>query len=340
MTIEIKAATLFKVVGVIALVWLLYYLRSIVTIFLAALLLAAVINPLADWFEARRIPRTLAVLIIYLCLFALLGFIVFLLVPPIVADSTDFIREVPAHLEKIRNTYESFVNLPERFGFATDFTTGAADLESGLNAAASRVFKTLTDVFGGFVSLVLIFVLAFYLVIEKGNLRDLLSFALPAEYEPHLSSYFNQISQKISSWVKGQLIVGLAMGFFVYLGLTILGIKYAFVIGLLAALLEFIPYVGPILSAIPAVLLGLAESPLTALMVIVLFWLLNRLENDILIPKVMRHATGLNPAITLISVAIGFKLGGVLGVILAVPTATTVGVALKNYFEYRRSRAL
>ena len=337
-TVEIKIATIFKIIGAVLLVWLLYYLRDILAIFLAALLLAAVINPFANWFEKRRIPRALAVLIIYLLLGAFLGLIIFLLAPPIISDSINFVRELPARLDVIRQSYESFINLPERLGIGGDLTGIFADVESGLSGAAEKVFKTAADVFGGFVALALILVLAFYLVTEKGNLKDLVSFAVPAEYEPHLAGYFSQISQKISSWVKGQLIVGLVMGVFVYIGLTILGVKYALAIALLAALLEFIPYVGPVLSAIPAVILGLTESPVKALMVVALFWILNRLENDLLIPKVMRRATGLNSVITLLSIVIGFKLGGILGIILAVPTVTAGGVFVKAYFEKKSIR--
>jgi predicted PurR-regulated permease PerM len=163
----------------------------------------------------------------------------------------------------------------------------------------------------------------------------MVSFAVPEKYHASLAAYFGQISDKISSWVRGQLLVGLIMGVIVYVGLFSLGIKYALIIGLLAALLEFIPFVGPIVIAIPAVILGLTYSPTKAVFVVILFWVANRIENDILIPKIMKHATGLNPVITLIAVAVGFKLGGVLGIILAVPTATALGVLVKNYLEQK-----
>lgn len=332
---DVKLNTLVKVVGVILFVGLLYYLRDLLTILLAALLLAAIINPLADWFEHRRIPRGLAVMIIYIVLLALVGLIVVVLVPPIVAEFSDFSRNLPAHLQGLKTTYANFLSTTSELGLADETIQGIGDLGNTVGKGVAGFFATVASVVGSFVSAILILVFAFYLVIEKGNLKDMISFAVPAKYHASLASYFNQISGKISSWVRGQLLIGLIMGVMVYAGLSILGVKYALIIGLLAAFLEFIPYIGPIISAVPAIILGLTDSPFKAVSVVVLFWVANRIENDILIPKIMKHATGLNPVITLIAVAVGFKLGGVLGVILAVPTAISLGILIKDYLERR-----
>lgn len=332
---DVNFGTLAKVVGVILFVWLLYYLRDILTILLAALLLAAIINPFANWFEGKRIPRALAVIIIYIVLLAILGLIVIVLVPPIISEFSDFSQTFPAHLQDLKITYANFLSTTEQLGLADEVIRGVGDAGSALSRGIAGFFATVATVAGSLVSVILILVFAFYLVIEKGNLKDLVSFAVPEKYHASLASYFGQISDKISSWVRGQLLVGLIMGVIVYTGLLILGVKYALIIGLLAALLEFIPFVGPIVSAIPAIILGLTYSPLKAVLVAILFWLANRIENDILIPKIMKHATGLNPVITLIAVAVGFKLGGVLGIILAVPTATALGVLIKNYLEQK-----
>lgn len=332
---DIKLSTLAKAVGVILFVVFLYYLRDLLVILLAALLLAAIINPLANWFEQRKIPRGLAVIIIYIVLFALLGLIVVVLVPPIISEFSDFSHNLPAHLNGLKATYANFLSTTEQFGLADDVIQGIDDVGIAVSRSFAGVFATVASVVGSVVSIILILVFAFYLVIEKGNLKDMVSFAVPAKYHPHLANYFGQISDKISAWVRGQLLVGLIMGVIVYVGLSILGVKYALIIGLLAALLEFIPFVGPIISAVPAVFLGLTDSPVKAVSVMILFWVANRIENDILIPKIMKHATGLNPVITLIAVAVGFKLGGILGIILAVPTATALGVLVKNYLEQK-----
>jgi len=332
---DIKTGALLKVVGLILLVALLYFIRDLVVILLAALILAAVINPLADWFQKRRVHRGVAVLITYILILALLTLIVMLIFPPIRAEISDFSSNFGSYLNKIKTSYAHLLVTTEQLGFADNLISQAGDFGSGIGKAATGVYATVAGVLGGLVSVILIFVFAFYLVVEKGNLKNLLSFALPQKYHSHLENYFDQISGKISSWIRGQIILGIIIGFCIWSALSLLGIKYALVLALFAALLEFIPFVGPIITAIPAVILALAYSPLKAVIVVVIFWAINRLENDVLVPKIMQRATGLNPVITLLAVAVGFKLGGVLGIILAVPTATAFGVIIKDILERR-----
>jgi len=143
---------------------------------------------------------------------------------------------------------------------------------------------------------------------------------------------------KIGMWLRGALTLGLIIGVFVYIGLTILGVKYALVLALLAAVLELIPYIGPPIAAIPAIFLAFSQAPIKGFLTLILYVVIQQLENNILVPKVMQKAVGLNPIIGVISLGIGFKIAGILGGILAIPVATAVSVFIIDFIELKKKK--
>ena len=127
-------------------------------------------------------------------------------------------------------------------------------------------------------------------------------------------------------WLRGQLFLSFIVGLLVYIGLLILGVKYALVLALIAAILEIIPFIGPTIAAIPAILVGLTDSWIKALVVVILYFVVQQLENHIIVPKVMQKAVGLNPIVVIIVIMVGAKLGGIVGALIAVPVAAAIGV--------------
>ena len=155
---------------------------------------------------------------------------------------------------------------------------------------------------------------------------------VPYKYHVFLSELINKIQKKISSWLKGQIVLSLLIGFFVFISMMTLGVKYALVLALLAFLGEFIPYLGPVLAALPAILVAFIDSPLKALFVFIIFVIIQQVENHILVPKIMQKAVGLNPLISILALLIGARLGGVMGVILAIPITTAIIVIISEIF--------
>jgi predicted PurR-regulated permease PerM len=168
-------------------------------------------------------------------------------------------------------------------------------------------------VLGGVVSFVLILVLAFYMIIEGDAFKKFFRSVAPERYQPHLVGLFTRAQHKMGLWLRGTLILGLIVGILVYIGLLILDIKYALVLAILAGILEMIPYLGPPVSAIPAVILAFSQAPAKGLLVMILYIVVQQLENHILAPKILQKAIGINPVVSILSFGIGFKVAGVLG---------------------------
>jgi predicted PurR-regulated permease PerM len=197
----------------------------------------------------------------------------------------------------------------------------------------SSVFTTIWGVIGGLAALLVVLVLAFYIVVEDDRARKYFKNLAPVEYQPYISQLIGKMQTKMGAWLRAQIILGLIVGVAVYIGLSLLGVKYALLLALMAGLFELIPYAGPVLSLIPAVLISFVQSPIKGLFVIILYLVVQQLENNILVPKIMQKVVGLNPVVSIVAMLIGWKLGGVLGAILAIPVATMAAVLLEDLFE-------
>lgn len=144
----------------------------------------------------------------------------------------------------------------------------------------------------------------------------------------------NRMQSKIGLWLRGQLILSFIIFLLIYVALSILGVKYALILALVAGMTEFVPYLGPILAAVPAIILVFAQSGFVmALFVAIIYYLVQLIENNIIVPKVMQKVVGLNPIVSIAVLMIGFNLGGVVGAILSIPVATAVSVFVKDVFD-------
>ncbi|MBU1179682.1 AI-2E family transporter [Patescibacteria group bacterium] len=335
---DVSLGAILKVVAVILALFFLYLVRDIVVIFIVALILATLISPLSDWFAKKRIPRALAVLLIYIVLIGVLSMVLTLLIPPLVEQSGQLIQKLSVYWDDMVSRVSALKDLAVTQGWVGDAQDGLKSLQAGLPKALSGIFSTLSGFFGGIVTFILILVLTFYMVVEGDALKKFFKSIAPERYQPHLVGLMTRAQHKIGLWLRGALTLGLIVGIFVYIGLTILGVKYALVLAILAGLLELIPYFGPPIAAVPAVFLAFSQAPIKGFLVLALYVIIQQLENNILVPKVMQKAVGLNPVVSILSLGIGFKLAGFLGAILAIPVATAVGVFVMDFIELRKRK--
>ena len=203
-------------------------------------------------------------------------------------------------------------------------------VQTALTKAVGGVFTTVVSIFGGVVSFVLILVLTFYLVVQEDGLKKVFKMLVPNHYQSFASGIFSKVQRKISAWLKGQLILSVVVGLMVYIGLSIIGVNYALVLGIFAALVELVPYVGPFLGGVVAVFFAFSQSTAKALFTVILFIIIQQLENNILVPKVMQRAVGLNPIISILALVIGVKLAGIVGALFAIPVATALDVVVRE----------
>lgn len=326
-TINISTSTILRVIFILLALVFLYLIRDILIIVFVAVIIAAAINGPVSWLQRHKVPRLLGVIFIYLLLLLLLGLIVTLIFPPLAEQIKQLATYFPELMEKIGLSFQEWWG---KYKLEGNLQTFLDKISNKLAQATSSVFGTIIGLFGGLVSAIIILVISFYLAVqEKGAKRFLVSLT-PNEHQSYISDLIERIESKIGGWLRGQLLLMFIIGCLTYIGLYFLGVKYALTLALVAALFEIIPYIGPILAAIPAVILAFLQAPFLALLVIILYIVIQQLENYIIYPQVMKRTVGLNPIVIIIVMLIGAKLAGVLGIILAVPLAAAVAEFLKD----------
>lgn len=328
--INISTVSVIKVLAVLAAAVVLYFLRDVVIMFFVALLLAAIINPLADAFAKRHIPRALAVLAGYLLVLGMLAILIIAITPPLLAEFNEFTSNFSGYWSRLLKSYVFLQTLSAEYGLLDNFRSFFETVQTGFAPAARGAFTTITGVFGGIVSFLAILVLAFYLVIEEDALKRAARSLLPDSWFPYLTQTIGRMQQKVNNWLLGQIILSLAVGTLVYVGLLILGVKFALVLALFAAFTEVVPYIGPWIGAIPAIFLGLVQSPFKALLVVGLYVIVQETERYLLIPKIMRRVVGLNPIVSILALLAGAKLGGIVGALVAIPVTTALSVLIQD----------
>jgi predicted PurR-regulated permease PerM len=316
---------------IIALVFL-YMIQDVLAIMFVALILSAAVDPWVDKWEKYRIPRGISILLIYLILFSILFFTVYLLIPPISNEFQQLQVNFPDYYNKATELFTSVQAFSSSHGLSQNSDSLMNSIRNNVPAAISSVLDTVYNIFGSIISFFIILVIGFYFTVEENALKRAVTFFLPRKYNEQTLSLINKVQEKIGSWLVGQLVLCLIIGSLTYIGLTILGVKYALVIALFAAVGEFVPYIGPIISAFPAVFLAFTQSPIKGVLVLILFIVIQQLENNLLVPKVMQKAVGLNPIASMVAMLIGAQLAGVIGIILAIPVATAISVVIKEYW--------
>lgn len=336
--INLSMKTLLKILLLILATIFVYSVRSVVGIFFVAFVVAASLDPWVDKMQKYRIPRPVSILSIYIIILGIMSLAVFLLIPPISHEVQDIAKNFPKYYERFIEIFTFFKSASERFGFSQSAQESIKSLSTGLNSLTHGLLTTLTSIFGGFVSFFGILVITFYMTIDEDGIKKFLRSVAPVKYQPYLVHKIHQIQNKLGLWLQGQLLLTVIIGVISYVGLVILGVDYALVLALVAGISEFIPYIGPIVGAVPAVFLATAQSPFKGLMVLLLYIVIQQLENQLIQPKVMQRSVGLNPVATILVMLVGAQVAGFVGVILAIPAATIIWVFLEDFLVEKKIR--
>lgn len=331
---SISTWAILKVVLVVLSLIFLWFIRDILFMLLVALLLAALIYPFANWLHKRKIPRGLAVLVVYAALFGLASAVLILIIPALIEQVQQFVVNFSSSYGSAMTWFGKFQAVSLEYGIGDNIQQSMNGLQGGLDESLATVFSTLTNVVGGIGGAIVVLVLAFYMVVEEDAARRMFRQIAPARYQPFLAQLFTKMQQKIGAWLRGQIILGLVVGTAVYVGLTILGVPYALLLAIIAGFLEMVPYFGPVIATVPAAIIGFTLSPVKGVAVIALYVIVQQVENHFLVPKIMQKVTGLNPIVSILSLLIGLKIAGPIGAVLAIPTATMVAVFLEELFSH------
>src|SRR3989344_1542035 len=251
-----------------------------------------------------------------------------------------FLSSLPLYLEAI-DRLSAFDEFAQIIG-TTPPDLSSIDLMAGFRnamqaaGAFGNVLTAIAAIFGGVLSFVLIILFSFYFAIIETGVDEFLRVIAPRQYQAYVLDLWKRSRQKIGLWMQGQLLLRLIIGVLVYLILTILGIKHALLLAVIAALFELIPVFGPILAAIPAVLIGFVDGgAIKGVMVIGVYVLLQQFENHLIYPLVVTKVVGVSPLLVILALIIGAELAGFLGILLSVPVAATIQELVKDLRERR-----
>lgn len=342
-TFSISTTTLIKVALGIAGLWIIYLTLDILMLVAAAIFLAAALAPTVDKLENKKIPRSLSMLTIYIVLFASIAGIALIVLPQVTSQITAIARNFPTAYGQILE-WLSALGLADQA--AINQTLG--ELSPTITSATQGAVSTLFGIFDGIFSFFMVLIMTFYLVVDKESAKRTVA-ALPQQYHDHVVGLYNRLSQKIGRWLRAQIILMFIVGLLTYVALSILNLvgvyafnlppfQFALSLALIAGLLEFIPYLGPMLSAIPAILLAFAISPSMALAVAIVYWFIQMFEGNVLTPNIMKRAVGLSPIVSIVVFLIGARIGGMAGAFLAIPVATAATVIIKDLLSTARER--
>lgn len=337
--LEISSSTIIKVILLVLLFVFLYVLKDVVIIFLFALVIASGISPFANWLDDRGFPRVIGVLALYLVLLGLAVFILSLVVPYISDDINRLISVLPKVVEQVSSTLDAAQqSSPQYLDFLGEIQNILSSLSSYLQQASQSVVGLIVSIFGGVFSFVAILIISFYLSVTRKGIQTFLGSVVPEKYEGYVISLWKRTEIKVGKWLQGQLLLGLIVGLMVYVGLSLLHVKFALLLSLLIMVLELVPMVGPVVSAVPAVLLAFLQSPALGLWVIVLYTVVQQLENHVLVPLILGKTLNLNPVVILIALLVGETLAGIPGMVLAVPISTIIVEMLDDVARQKESR--
>ncbi len=316
--IEISHRTIIFAVLVLLSLGFLYLVRDIILELFVALILMTILEPMVGSLSKIKIPRAVSVLITYIVVIGLLGGVVALLVPTIVDQTTSFINALPVYLSNIGITQDLSSQVVK--GFLTSFGT-----------APGEIFQFTFSIFNNLLAIITVLVFAFYMLVARDRLEDSLGFFFGEEKKKELGVILDKLEKRMGGWARGELILMFTIGLGVYIGLKLIGIPFALPLSILSGILEIVPFLGPIMSAVPAVLIGFGISPITGLGVAALYFLVHQIENYVLVPKVMEKSVGVSPIIILIALAVGARLAGMVGAIISVPTVIAAQILVKEY---------
>jgi len=337
--IEISFWTMLKAALLVFLIWALWELRDFMAVMLLSIVIASAIEPANHFFARYRIPRALSVIFIYLAVFLIFALVFYLIIPPLFGDVLDFLSFLPSYIDQAVGPRGSlfllFPEIPKELNGI--IKQGAISLEKYVVDVSPGLFSVGTTLFGGIASFVLLIVISFYLSVQEHGIENFLRIVTPLEHEAYILDLWQRSQRKLGRWFQGQILLGVLVGVMVFLGLTILNIKYAISLAILAAIFEIIPVFGPIMAAIPAVVIAFIQAPLSGLMVLGLFIIVQQFENHLIYPLVVRKTIGVPPLLVVISLVIGGTLGGFYGIILSVPTAAVL-VEFLNDIASRKAR--
>ena len=332
-SIDISWTAILKVLLVALGLSLAMALRDVIFMLFLVFIFVAGVSPVILWLQ-RYMSRTIAVLSFFIVLFLLVSLLFYVFVPLLIHQLNNLLNTLPALTDKAR----SYVGTETVQRYSNYIQQIDSSIVAGLNSVTGDVFQTTATFFGGLATVLTGLILSFYLLLEEKNARDFFHQVLPHNKFKAVYTTIKKISLKMGDWIRGQLLLMLIIGVCNFVAFFFLGIPSPLALGIWAGICEIIPYFGPVLAVIPALFIALATGNYlqAALVFIINFILIQQVEANIVVPKVMGRAVGLSPVLVILSLAIGLKLFGLVGAIVSLPAAAIISVVFGEWASLRQ----
>jgi predicted PurR-regulated permease PerM len=339
-SVNITASSMIKAILFVLLLALLWFLRDIAIVVLTAIVLASAMEPGIRFFMRYRLPRLVAIILLYLIIGFVFFGVIFFFVPPVLSDASNLLKSLPQTLSSI-DINQITQGLPwSQFTGAFSSADVLQNLSSTITSTTGGVFNTVSAFFGGLTSFVLVVVFSFYFCVQETGVDDFLRIVTPVDNQAYVLNLWKRSQDKIGKWMQGQIVLALIIGVLVFLCLFIFGVPHPLLLAVLAAVFELIPVFGQFLAAIPGVAVGFAAGGVTeALWVALIYVVVQQFEANLIYPVVVKKVVGVPPLLVILALLIGFKLFGFLGVLLSVPLAGAMQEVVSD-IDRRKVRAL
>lgn len=331
----LAAQIIAMALGGVVVLWCLYLVRDILLIIYISALFAIGFSPIVRLIErqrlfpvgTRRVPRWAAILTLYLLILGTIAAVASMIVPQLVQQARELWSQAPEMFARAQDWFVKRGILDHRL----TLKEAVQHAPGGGGDAVGAVVGAVFGIVGGLFGLLTILVLTFYCLVDAESLRSAFLQLFPKRQRARIAKASAEVTVRIAAWLNGQLLLGAIIGTTAAIGLAALNVPYFYVLALIAGIGEMIPIVGPVLSAIPAVAVAVTISWQKALLVALFFFLQQQLENHILVPKIMERQVGISAVTVIIALLIGGKLLGIVGAILAVPTAAILQVIVQEF---------
>ncbi|MBI2019167.1 AI-2E family transporter [Candidatus Daviesbacteria bacterium] len=316
--IDISSKTVVFIAAFGILLWILFHILDIILLFFVAFILMSALHPLVERLMKWRVPKILAVLLVF---FVTVGGLVGL----IAAGLSPLISQTSNLMQRLGETINSLLqaNIVDQ-----------SVIQQEITRFSSQLVSATVDLFKNLISWISVVVIAIYMLFDREKIEEYASSFFVGRQE-QVKKLVQKIEDKLGAWLRGQVVLSAAVGVLVYIGLALLGVEFALPLAIIAGLLEVVPVIGPIIAAIPAVLIALTVSPLFAALVAGLYLAVQQLENQIIVPQVMKRAVGLNPLLVILAVSVGGRLLGIAGALLAVPIAVVIQLIINEGLDIK-----
>ncbi|MDS1030024.1 AI-2E family transporter [Bacillota bacterium LX-D] len=314
----------------------LYAVRNILFPFVLAIVLAYILNPLVEKLEKHNIKRLYGITIVYIVVFGVLFLACFYGFPVILKQLTAFVEKIPLYTNEIQNRLQNFYHLYQRFTIPYSLRESIDHnilwfqnlLITSLSNLVSSIFSLFSEIF----SFIVAPILTFYLLKDKEEICRLIVQNLPLNKRSEILSIWSEIDLALLKFIQGNLLVALIVGIATSIGLTIVGMDFPLLFGIISGITNIIPYFGPIIGAIPAVSLALLKSQSLALYVILVMLIVQQLESNFISPKILGNSIGVHPLLVIFVLLAGGQLWGIAGMLVAVPLTAILKIIIRYLF--------